>query len=983
MPTPYKPKQYKPKHYSKYKAKPKPKPIQLSISKQFWYHNTDQELTNILVDLEKADKVNVVTLYAKYIDKQKSEIKSNKKLTKKETIILNNMKDIQKSMEKKDLYKFNKYISEIDLEKDGLQHIKYLESDKMKDFLKFEILKNAKNKKNNKLLIELYMQLENSKFKKDKPEYNKIIIKIEKKFNEMAYKYYIIKHLGNKLPPLDFYNRYEKTLDDWQIDIIESINDNKSVIVSAPTSSGKTWCSIYSVVRNTKYINKVTLYIVPSKPLALQVTGMFRKLVGTKVSLIVNDRIFYSSDTRVIVATIEEAETNIYKFYENIDFVIFDEIHNLNNELLGPKLENIIKLFSHCNFLALSATIANIDSLREWWSSFNTNEIKTITYKKRFINLQRWQFNFNTSNLEKLHPLDCIETNKINELLTYNLPFTPYDLSSLWDKLEENFEYDDISEYDPDEFIQSKRPTLDDTKKYEEHLVSGLIKLNETEPDKINKILENYNKKPSHQKDNVDISSFGILLKQKDLLPAIIFNHDSPTCNTMYNDLVKGIVDKEKLYYPFRYSTLELIQDLINDYKINYKKFELSKEKSAKSTNCKNRLDRQNLITTLENMEASFVNTELTTFKTKLITQHNKNTKEIETNADLSDYLKKLQLRNLKKEHTKYMKMNCIPTNIDVFEKHPDFCFTQHNPMTADEIRDIRRELGKALKCKLSYMNIFLQGLKYGVGLYTERMNDVYKHIVQRLCQNNKLYIVISDRELSQGVNFPFRASVMMGYNESREFPTLFAQQAAGRAGRRGQDKEGHLIFINNNWTNIMKGKLSKLTSKKEISTLYPLLNDISNIDYKIIYKKYLSTDSDVSNEEIDDMRETLLNEELDDYHKMVCWKLRYYGDNILTYMNLIESLIIKYKGIVYNNQHEYEFIRVFNNIMKLEPTLLDNYKNHIYSESLFKLGEILKTTINSGIKQVEYSNVFVLLIRIFNNIKTIIMDSQGLTKDY
>jgi len=68
---------------------------------------------------------------------------------------------------------------------------------------------------------------------------------------------------------------------------------------------------------------------------------------------------------------------------------------------------------------------------------------------------------------------------------------------------------------------------------------------------------------------------------------------------------------------------------------------------------------------------------------------------------------------------------------------------------------------------------------------------------------------------------------------------------------------------------------------------------------------------------------------------------------------------------------------------MKFEPTLLDNYKNNVYSDDLYKLGEIIKVTINSGIKQTHYTHMFNLLLRIFDNIKKIVMLSQGLTKDY
>ena len=166
--------------------------------------------------------------------------------------------------------------------------------------------------------------------------------------------------------------------------------------------------------------------------------------------------------------------------------------------------------------------------------------------------------------------------------------------------------------------------------------------------------------------------------------------------------------------------------------------------------------------------------------------------------------------------------------------------------MSEDEIRDIRREIKKALiinneQVNISYENMFIQGLKYGIGLYTNSINDIYKLIVQRLCQNNKLNIVIADKELSQGVNLPFRLSALVGYNGFRDFDPIFVQQASGRSGRRGKDKKGYQCFVNVDWSHIMKGKLTDLNGHIDNETLsvYPLLKYLNpNIDYTKIYSK-------------------------------------------------------------------------------------------------------------------------------------------------
>ena len=71
------------------------------------------------------------------------------------------------------------------------------------------------------------------------------------------------------------------------------------------------------------------------------------------------------------------------------DYAVFDEIHNVNKEDDGDIYENIIKLLP-CNFLALSATIGNIEFLQEVFHKIHPEkEISYVEYNKRFINQQR------------------------------------------------------------------------------------------------------------------------------------------------------------------------------------------------------------------------------------------------------------------------------------------------------------------------------------------------------------------------------------------------------------------------------------------------------------------------------------------------------------------------------------------------------------------------------------------------------------------
>ena len=82
----------------------------------------------------------------------------------------------------------------------------------------------------------------------------------------------------------------------------------------------------------------------------------------------------YDSKTNIYIGTPREIENNILKIGTQFDYVVYDEIHNLNSKDDGDCYENLIKLLP-CNFLALSATIQNIDDLRLFFQTVKKNEI--------------------------------------------------------------------------------------------------------------------------------------------------------------------------------------------------------------------------------------------------------------------------------------------------------------------------------------------------------------------------------------------------------------------------------------------------------------------------------------------------------------------------------------------------------------------------------------------------------------------------------
>ena len=81
----------------------------------------------------------------------------------------------------------------------------------------------------------------------------------------------MFENLGHYLPPLNFWDRGDLQFEEWQKDIIHKIKSNESVVLRAPTSSGKTFIAmatgiihkkIYMFVRQNRWHIRLVLIIL-------------------------------------------------------------------------------------------------------------------------------------------------------------------------------------------------------------------------------------------------------------------------------------------------------------------------------------------------------------------------------------------------------------------------------------------------------------------------------------------------------------------------------------------------------------------------------------------------------------------------------------------------------------------------------------------------------------------------------------------------
>ncbi len=152
------------------------------------------------------------------------------------------------------------------------------------------------------------------------------------------------------------------TLDPFQEEAIASIENNNSVVVSAPTGSGKTVIAEY-IIHKHKNDDKRIIYTAPIKALSNQKYKDFSEEFGeNKVGLMTGD-IVINPHAKILIMTTEIYRNMVISKDEdinNIAYVIFDEIHYINDIERGYVWEeSIIYSQETVRFLCLSATIPN------------------------------------------------------------------------------------------------------------------------------------------------------------------------------------------------------------------------------------------------------------------------------------------------------------------------------------------------------------------------------------------------------------------------------------------------------------------------------------------------------------------------------------------------------------------------------------------------------------------------------------------------
>jgi hypothetical protein len=785
--------------------------------------------------------------------------KTSEKLTSREKIILQNYLAKQEEILLHDLHM---------LKTQGLAAKPVTKEGKTR-FLLY-ILSEQIQKKNYSSVVNIYLKLMDTSFEitpEIRSDFIRPLAKMESIISSVDLLEQQFIKFHSQMYPLNVKGFVK--FDDWQIKVIELIDSSISVVLNVPTSGGKTALAVYV----TKYGK--TLFVVPTDPLAWQLAAYVGHVLGTNVPIVTATyqtnpnrdlliQILNKADA--IVGTADCIVDYLPFLINDFKWLVFDEVHMIGKPE-GSAMEHIIKILPNIPTLALSATIGNTDELVDWFRSVSpTQPIEKVICTKRFLNQERFYYSPETKSLVCLHPLSLIDESQIADesLLKKTLQPTP---PNAWD-LAMKFMDAGITELDPYRYFDiTKRIELNDANIYFNKLIELLVEKYKTQPELIMSIVNSY-KHEAVVSTSVNVLDVIFLLKSESKLPAICFQENTIACTRMVREFAFALEEAEKEKYPTLY------------------KDRLKLANKARRQDKKTKPDDDKAFASKSDRKA---------------------TKEL--------------MGGVKLKKDGYGKSS-IPTSVlptieavAIQEPHPDFNLKSSDYFVESEVEEWVYDLKKYYPNTGDEYHYLIKLLWRGVGVYVTGLPDPYLRLVQSLAAQKKLALVFSDKSLVFGISMPFKTVIIIRDEKIKDDldPMLF-HQMTGRAGRRGLDKEGNIIFVGYSWGRIKELSISEppiVSGASSVMFAIPHANQISrlvgtNHNWDLTAQNFL--DKSITDEDAHEFLEgTKSNYEggwdfakTDDNinHLYMNWKLRNYNEE-----SLLASLLTSYLRKGYENK--------------------------------------------------------------------------------
>ncbi|KAK0860801.1 hypothetical protein LTR91_005305 [Friedmanniomyces endolithicus] len=639
-------------------------------------------------------------------------------------------------------------------------------------------------------------------------------------------------------------SRVEFSPDGWQRKVLDGIDAEKSVFVVAPTSAGKTFISFYAMRKVLEADDEgILVYVAPTKALVNQIAAEIQaryskkfKYGGKSVWAI------HTRDYRInnptgcqVLVTVPHvlqimllAPSNANSWSSRVRRIIFDEVHSVGNTEDGLVWEQLL-LMSPCPIVALSATVGNPQEFSSWLTDTQKAigiDLVTVQHPHRYSDLRKYYYvapekfafhgipdrtAFGTLGLEGLvgfnhvHPVGALVDRSRG--VPEDLSLEPRDCLEIWSVISklQTKAHPVPAKLDPANALpvvcrkvdilnwekgikDVLREWIADTSSPYEQLVEDLGRSFRKEDREEVQLTRPSEQNASDAKPIVD--GFDLIettlpmlcrLHAQDALPAILFNYDRHRCEEICQALSDQLQQSELSQVksgPRWQKTLEKWEDWKKLQEKNAKNKASMKKSKPQEDGLGSKLDQQ---------------------------------------RDAADAT------------------NSPWESFDPEAPVDGYHFADHTRLQLSELEIYVRQLGKR-----NIQQWLIDALQRGIGVHHAGMNRKYRQVVEILFRKRFLSVIVATGTLALGINMPCKTVVFSG--DSVFLTALNYRQCAGRAGRRGFDLLGNVVF-----QGVSRAKVSRLISSRlpdlnghfPITTtlvlrLFTLLHESKNAKYAV-----------------------------------------------------------------------------------------------------------------------------------------------------
>ena len=526
------------------------------------------------------------------------------------------------------------------------------------------------------------------------------------------------------------------------------------------------------------------------------------------------------------------APSNAKTWAPRVKYIIFDEIHSIGQAEDGVIWEQLL-LLAPCPIIALSATVGNPQSFSSWLTSTQKSighQLSMIQHHHRYSDLRKFVFQppkrfafrgltrnpgFGTLGLDGLDGLDFVHP--VASLIDRSrgmpddLNFEARDCFTLFKSMAQH----QTKEYRVDPALDPANGALPNLIRKKDIIewegkLKSLLKIWMADRDSpFGEVLKDLSR-PIGKARKVDtVISTGELpaatdddlisvdpddlyattlpllcqLQERDALPAIFFNYERARCDRICQRIVQQLEAAEITYK----QTNSAWKKKVNAFE-EWQKLGAAKKQEVKATSGK----------------------------------------KGKQNADDDGGSKLERIQDASSDNNPF-------EGFDPLDPVDGYHFAAKHKA---EYQELERHFWVMRKRNLPRW--LVDGLKRGIGVHHAGMNRKYRQVVEMLFRKGYLRVVIATGTLALGINMPCATVVFSG--DSVFLTALNFRQAAGRAGRRGFDLLGNVVFQGlgrNKICRLLSSRLPDLNGHFPITTtlvlrLFTLLHESGNSPYAV-----------------------------------------------------------------------------------------------------------------------------------------------------